>query len=207
MLKLEILRITECLKAMRNPKHRSEYYGQTSILLAKYFQYSTKIFVFLFREGSKIGKYHNARGPQHNALRAASFTGLVQIKQTCNICKYPGFIFRCYDQATDRKIEELDFESRHKHHIVPVSKKPISTLKPTKPPIQWVPSAFPRGQRSWGVNLTTRFHLVPWLRTSVSIPPLHMPKSFAGTVLPLSYKYNTNKLFLNLLRNCYNRTI
>jgi hypothetical protein len=35
--KLKILRITECLKVMTNPKHRSEYCEQTSILQAKTF--------------------------------------------------------------------------------------------------------------------------------------------------------------------------
>jgi hypothetical protein len=172
--------------------------GRRVFYRQKYFQYSAKIFVIVFREGSKIGKYHNASGPQHNALRAASFTGLVQIKQTCNICKYPGFIIRCCDQSTDRTTEELCFESRQKHHIVPVPKAPISTPEPAKPPIQWVPSAFPRGQRSWGVNVTTHFHLEPWLRMSVAIPPPHTPESFA---------HNTHKLFLNPLCNCYNRTI
>ena len=158
---------------------------------------------------SEIWIYHNASGPHPNALRAASFTGLVQIEQAYNICKYKhkGFIIRCCDQATNRTTEELCFESRQKHHIVPVSNAPLSTLKPTKPLIQRVPSAFSRSQRNWGVNLTTRFQLVPWLRMSGAIPPLHMPKFFAETILPLSSKYNSHKLFLNLLYNCYNRTI
>lgn len=167
--------------------------GRRVFYRQKYFQYSSKIFVIVLGDGSKIGKYYNESGPQQNALRAASFTGLVQIKQACNICKYPGFIIRYCDQAMDRTTEELCFESRQKHHIVPVSKAPISTLKPTKPPIQWVPSAFPRGQRSWGANLTTRFHLAPWLRTSVAIPLLHMPKSLQEQF----YLYHTNIIPIN----------
>ena len=57
----------------------------------KFFQYSAKIFVVLFREDSKVWKYQNSSGPHHNALQVASFTGMVQTKQAYNICKYPGF--------------------------------------------------------------------------------------------------------------------
>ena len=49
MLKLKILKITKCLRVMRNPKHRSEYYGQTSILQAKIFSVFLKNICYCLR--------------------------------------------------------------------------------------------------------------------------------------------------------------
>jgi hypothetical protein len=45
-------------------------------------------------------------------------------------------------------------------------------LKPTQPPIQWIPEVFPWWQTGRGVKLTTQFHVVPRSRMSGSTPPL-----------------------------------
>jgi hypothetical protein len=79
---------------MRNSKHRSDYCGQTSILQAKVLSvFRKKIFLFIFREWSKSLKYQNVSWPHRNALRAASFTGLVQIQQAYNILNIRGLSF------------------------------------------------------------------------------------------------------------------
>jgi hypothetical protein len=45
-------------------------------------------------------------------------------------------------------------------------------LRPTQPPIQWVPGFFSWGWSGWGVKLTTHLHLVPRSRMRGFIPLL-----------------------------------
>jgi hypothetical protein len=66
------------------------------------------------------------------------------------------------------------FDPRQGQRIFPLTSLSRPTLRPTKPPVQWVPGPSPRVKRVWGITLTTHPHLIPRsgiCRIYISSPP------------------------------------
>jgi hypothetical protein len=65
------------------------------------------------------------------------------------------------------------FDPQQGQRIFPLASVSRPTLRPTQPPVQWVPRVVSPGvKRGRGVTLTTHHHLVPRSRMSRSYTPL-----------------------------------
>jgi hypothetical protein len=66
------------------------------------------------------------------------------------------------------------FDPRHRQRIFPLTSAYRPALRPTQPPVQWVPGALsPEVKRGRGVMLTTHPLLVPRIRKSRSYTSCH----------------------------------
>jgi len=73
---------------------------------------------------------------------------------------------------------ELNSWQEQGFYLFTTASRPV--LRPTQPPIKWVPGELSPGIKRWGVKLTTRLHLVPMLRMRGAIPPLPQTSSWHG---------------------------
>jgi hypothetical protein len=70
--------------------------------------------------------------------------------------------------VTECRLDDPGFESRQAQEIIPCSKTSRPALRPTHPPVQWIPvAAFCRR----GVRITSHIHLKLWLKMCAEITP------------------------------------
>jgi hypothetical protein len=73
-----------------------------------------------------------------------------------------------------------------------------SALRPTQPPIQWLPGCpFPGVKRGWGTTLTTHSHVVPIARMSRSYTSLLIGSCMAvGHLYFIFYSNEYNPVYV-----------
>jgi hypothetical protein len=84
------------------------------------------------------------------------------------------------------------FDPRQKQEIFPLTSVSRPALRPTQPPVQWIPEALSPGlKRSRGVTLTTHPHLVSrsWMSRSYTSS---LPCASVGVLWTAFYHHNGN---------------
>jgi hypothetical protein len=99
--------------------------------------------------------------------------GICLLRQVCVCSTYSDTIFGC---SVVRRLRtgRPGFDPRQRQRILPLTSASRPALRPTQPPVQWVPGALSPGlKRGRGVMLTTHPLPVPWLRKSRSYTSCH----------------------------------
>jgi hypothetical protein len=124
-------------------------------------------------------------------LQTFTFVNIINITIITMITKI-SIKFRCESGSSVSIVSGYRLDDRAIEVRFPAEEKGFSrqTLRPTQPPVQWVPGVLSPGiKRGLGVTLTTHPHVVPRLRMNKSYTS-SPPSAFvacSGTALALSF--------------------